>query len=140
MKTRRINLEHLSVSDLEGKALYLLEPGSGRPPELLKPMHMHIFGNGNLLVCLEETNQNSLVFTPDGESLYSSLELHEGVQEGWVVLEFQEDPQQAIRGQTLKLFALGPHLTVYPEEQARRVHASLPHSILINLAEAGRKE
>ena len=140
MKTRRINLEGLSVSDLEGKALYLLEPGSGRPPEFLKPLHMHIFGNGNLLICLGETNQASLTFDSSGVSIFSSLELHEEVPVGWVVLEFQEDPQQASIGQALKLFALGPHLTVYPEEQARRVHASHPNSILVNLAEAGRKE
>ena len=140
MKTRRINLEGLSVSDLEGKALYLLEPGSGRPPEFLNPLHMHIFGNGNLLICLGETNQASLTFDSSGVSIFSSLELHEEVPVGWVVLEFQEDPQQASIGQALKLFALGPHLTVYPEEQARRVHASHPNSILVNLAEAGRKE
>lgn len=140
MKTRRIHLEGLSVSDLEGKALYCVTPGDPDATERLEPTHMHIFGNGNLLVCLEETNQASMTFDSSGVSIFSSLELHEEVQDGWVVLEFQGDPQQAIRGQTLKLFALGPHLTVYPEEQARRVHASLPHSILINLAEAGRKE
>lgn len=137
MKTRRINLEGLSVSDLEGKALYCVTPVGA--PERLKPLHMHIFGNGNLLICLEESNQNALVFDSSGCSIFSILELHEEVQDGWVVLEFQGDPQQASIGQTLKLFALGPHLTVHPEEQARRVHASRPNSILVNLAEAGRK-
>ena len=139
MKTHRINLEHLSVSDLEGRTLYVVDPDSPRAAERLKPVHMHIFGNGNLLICPEETSRNSLAFGQDGRSLYSSLELHEEVQEGWVVLEFDTQGWwQQLPGEDVIL--QWRTLTVYTEEQAREVHASRPHSILINLAETGPKE
>lgn len=139
MKTRRINLEHLSVSDLEGRPLYVVDPYSPWAAERLKPVHMHIFGNGNLLICPQENNQNSLTFGQDGRSLYSSLELHEEVKDGWVVLEFETQGWwQQLPGEGVRL--LWRTLTVYTEEQAREVHASRPHSILINLAETGPKE
>jgi len=139
MKTRRINLEHLSVSDLEGRTLYVVDPDSPRAAERLKPVHMHIFGNGNLLICLEENNQNSLVFGQDGRSLYSGIELHEEVQEGWVVLEFDTQGWwQQLPGEAVIL--QWRTLEVYTEERAREVHASRPPSILINLAETGPKE